>query len=142
MIGRIWLALLCLIGSGAALAEPYFAVQQGVKCVTCHVNPTGGGMRNAFGNTWARTVLPAHTIDMGAGDQWNGSLNRFVAIGSNLRASASYTDVPNQDSQNSFDVNEARLYLELTAIENRLSVYLDQRVAPGGSINMEAYGRY
>lgn len=142
MIGRTGVALLCLIASGAVFAEPQFAVQQGVKCVTCHVNPTGGGLRNAFGNTWARTVLPARTIDLGAGDQWNGSINRFVALGANLRASGSYVDIPNQESQSAFDVDEGRLYLELTAIENRLAVYLDQRVAPGGSSNLEAYGRY
>lgn len=141
MSARILLVVLCLM-SGAAWAEPYFAVQQGVKCVTCHVNPTGGGMRNPFGNTWARTVLPAHTIDTGVGEDWNGNLNRFVALGANLRASGTYIDTPNERSQSAFDVDEARLYLELTAIENRLSVYLDQRVAPGGSSNLEAYGRY
>lgn len=142
MIGRICFFLLCLIASGAAFAEPYFAVQQGMKCVACHVNPTGGGMRNAFGNAWARTTLPAHTIDTGVGDQWSGSLNRFVALGANLRASGTYVDTPGQDSQSQFDVDEARLYLELTAIPDRLAVYLDQRVAPGGSTNLEAYARY
>jgi len=142
MRGRIGWALVCLMLSGTVFAEPYFAVQQGVKCVTCHVNPTGGGMRNAFGDTWARTILPAHTIDTGGGEEWSGNLNRFVALGANLRASGSYVDTPHQQSQSAFDVDEARLYLELTAIENRLSVYLDQRVAPGGSNNLEAYGRY
>ena len=142
MIGRIWLTVLCLIVSDRVLAEPYFAVQQGMKCVTCHVNPSGGGMRNAFGNTWASAVLPARTINAGAADQWSGNLNRFVALGANLRASGTYIDTPNQESQSAFDVDEARLYMELTAIENRLAVYLDQRVAPGGSSNLEAYGRY
>ncbi|MFL6551678.1 MAG: hypothetical protein ACJ8OJ_23520 [Povalibacter sp.] len=134
--------LILLLASGAAFAEPYFAVQQGVKCVACHVNPTGGGMRNAFGNTWARTILPAQTIATDVGEDWNGRLNRFVGVGANLRASGSYVDTPHQSSQSAFDVDEARLYLELSAIEDRLSIYLDQRVAPGGSANMEAYGRY
>lgn len=142
MNGRIGLALLCLLCSSPAFAEPYFAVQQGIKCVTCHVNPTGGGMRNAFGNTWARTVLPARAIDLGVAEDWTGSVNRFVALGANLRASGTYTDTPHQEAQSAFDVDEARLYLELTAIPDRLAVYLDQRVAPGSSSNLEAYGRY
>jgi hypothetical protein len=141
MFKRLIILFLALLSS-AVYAEPYFAVQQGVKCVACHVNPTGGGMRNAFGNTWARTVLPAQTLASKAGEDWSGELNRFVGIGANLRASGTYVDTPNQKSQSAFDLDEGRLYLELKAIEDRLSIYLDQRVAPGGSGNLEAYGRY
>jgi hypothetical protein len=141
MFKRLIILFLALLSS-AVYAEPYFAVQQGVKCVACHVNPTGGGMRNAFGNTWARTILPAQTLAGKAGEDWSGELNRFVGIGANLRASGTYVDTPNQKSQSAFDLDEGRLYLELKAIEDRLSIYLDQRVAPGGSGNLEAYGRY
>src|SRR4051812_4296294 len=112
MIGRVCILLLMLVAC-TVRAEPYFAVQQGVKCVACHVNPTGGGMRNAFGNTWARTILPAQTIATDVGEDWNGSVNRFLGIGANLRASGSYVDTPNQASQSAFDVDEARLYVEL-----------------------------
>ena len=47
-----------------------------------------------------------------------------------------------RSAQNEFDLEEARLYVELTAIPDRLSIYFDQRIAPGGSNNLEAYGRY
>jgi len=141
MVRRILLALLCLLGSGTVFAEPYFAVQTGLKCMSCHVNPTGGGMRNEFGNVWGQTMLPANQIDMGA-DRWTGKVGKYVAIGTNLRASASFTDIPHEKSQSEFDLDEARLYVELNAIPDRLSIYFDQRIAPGGSTNLEAYGRY
>ena len=99
MNGRIGLALLGLLGSSAVFAEPYFAVQLGLKCVACHVNPSGGGMRNAFGNTWGRTALPARPIDLGVGEDWTGKVNRFIGLGTNLRASGSYTDTPHQQAQ-------------------------------------------
>jgi hypothetical protein len=143
MLVRFSLALLCLLASSAAFSEPYFAVQTGLKCMSCHVNPTGGGMRTEFGNAWGQNSLPAQYVDVGT-DRWTGKVTKFLGLGANLRATGSYTDVPHQSqqSQSQFDLDEARLYVELTAIPDRLSIYVDQRIAPGGSDNLEAYGRY
>ena len=131
---------LCLV-STAARAEPYLAVQQGFKCIQCHVNPTGGGLRNVFGNAFAQTQLPAHHID--SGDQaWLGEVAKFLAVGGDVRADASRTDVPHQRAINQFDVEEARIYLDVSPIPERLSIYVDERVAPGAANNMEVYARY
>ena len=124
---------------GRANAEPWFAVSQGFKCAQCHVNPAGGGMRNTFGEVWSQTVLPAQHLD--AGDPWTGEINKFLAIGGNLRASGTITRTPNQKTLSSFDLDEMRLYIEARAIPDRLSLYVDEHIAPGGSINSEAYGR-
>jgi hypothetical protein len=132
-------AFLLFAACGVAHAEPYFAVQTGLKCSGCHVNPTGGGMRNAFGEVWGQTVLPAKHLD--TGEPWVGELGRYFAVGGNLRASATVTDVPNQKSESQFETDEMRVYLEMRAIPDRLSLYVDERVAPGGAINREAYGR-
>ena len=123
-------------------AEPYFAVREGLKCASCHFNPTGGGMRNVFGNGWAQTALPARRIEGTGTDAWTGMLNSFVALGGNLRANATYTDVPNTTATSEFELEEMRAYLAVTAIPDRLAVYIDQRLAPGGSTNLEAFARY
>ncbi|HEX6928515.1 MAG TPA: hypothetical protein VF267_04660 [Gammaproteobacteria bacterium] len=145
---RLQKRLASLAGLGLAFlfcapanAEPWLAVQQGMKCGGCHVNATGGGMRNEYGNIYAQMTLAARQF---AGDDapWTGRLNDYVGAGGNLRANANFTDIPDQDSQLAFDLEETRLYLLFSPVPGRLDVYLDQRIAPGGSLNLEAYARY
>ena len=133
------LLLACTAGR-VALAEPYLAVVAGLKCSACHVNPTGGGMRNTFGNVWGQTTLPARSVDM-SGGPWTGELNRYFAVGADLRAGATGVDAPDTPSSWSFDVNNLRMYLDMRVIPERLSVYIDERLAPGSATTAEAYVR-
>ena len=139
--GLTAIALCLLSAAGTVRAEPYLAVQQGYKCVACHVNPTGGGMRNEFGNIFAQNVLPAHTIEV-ADASWTGSVGRFVMLGGDVRADWTWTDVPHQEQSNEFDVADARVYLNVEPIPGRLSIYLDQNFASGSGTNLETYVRY
>jgi hypothetical protein len=138
---RLGAAVLLLVLAGAAQAEPYLAAQMGLKCGQCHVNPTGGGMRTLFGNTFAQTQLAAKRIGSDE-DLWTGQVMKFLSVGGNARANWNFADVPHQSSSNEFAIDEARAYLDFGVIPNRLSVYLDQRFAPGDSTNMEANVRY
>lgn len=131
---------LCLFS--LAHAEPYFAVREGLKCAACHVNPSGGGMRTAYGNAWAQTALPARHVDIPGVDAWTGAINRFISIGGNLRTNATFTDIPHNNSQSEFDVEEFRAYAAVSLIPDRVVLYVDQRLAPGSSTNMETYARY
>jgi hypothetical protein len=126
---------------GVAQAEPYLAAQMGLKCAQCHVNPTGGGMRSVFGNTFAQTQMAARRIGAEE-DLWTGQVMKFLSVGGNARANWNYSDVPNQGSTNDFAVEEARAYFDFGVIPNRLSIYIDQRFAPGNATNMEANVRY
>jgi len=140
----VWLTL----GAWTSVqAEPYFAVREGLACVACHVNPSGGGLRNTFGTTWGQTVLPAQRIEEEGLPMWTGALGDYLRIGGNLRSSATHADVPpaggsDGDATSEFDLEELRLYLDLAVIPGRLAIYFDQRVAPGGSTNLETYVRY
>jgi hypothetical protein len=116
-------------------------VQQGYECGSCHFTPTGGGLRNAFGNIFAQNVLAARHVEIGD-EPWTGAINRYVSVGGDLRGSWSATDVPGAARTNEFDVTEARIYLLVEPVPGRLAVYVDERVAPGTASNLEAYARY
>ena len=135
------LVLSVLLVAGRAEAEPYLAVQMGLKCGQCHVNPTGGGERTVYGEIFAQNQLPMNRIDTGT-DQWTGEVAKFLAVGGDLRFQASYTKVPGTPSTNQFDLEQARVYLSANVIPQRLLVYVDEQVAPGGALNREAYGMY
>ena len=137
-----WMAAAVLLALGTQVqAEPYLAAQMGLKCAQCHVNPTGGGLRSVFGNSFAQTTLAQKRIGAEE-DLWTGQVMKFLAVGGNARANYNWEEVPHQDSTNDFAVEEARAYFDFGVIPNRLSVYLDQRFAPGNSTNMEANVRF
>jgi hypothetical protein len=144
MIGRhTQFALRCLFVSLCfvalrAHAEPYLAVQLGLKCGQCHVNPTGGGLRTAFGDNFAQTILPAQHLDT-ALDNWTGQLGQYLRAGGDLRFDASATQVPHTKTIQQFALEQTRVYLEADVIPNRLFAYVDEQVAPGGALNREAY---
>lgn len=39
-----------LLGAAALQSLPRFSAEQAIPCKNCHINPTGGGARNEFGN--------------------------------------------------------------------------------------------
>jgi hypothetical protein len=47
------LAFAAFAATRPAVALPAYAQQTGLACGRCHVNPAGGGPRNAFGNAFA-----------------------------------------------------------------------------------------
>jgi hypothetical protein len=134
------MALACVFAPSIH-AEPYLAVGQGAKCSQCHVNPTGGGLRNAFGDVFAQTQLPAHHLDTGT-DVWAGELTRFISIGADLRFDASSQQVPHTRTLAQFQMQQTRVYLGASVIPDRLLVYVDEQVAPGGALNREAWGMF
>ncbi|MCC6633442.1 MAG: hypothetical protein IT482_15380 [Gammaproteobacteria bacterium] len=140
LLGLAALVITAVLGSGSAIAEPYLAVVTGLKCGGCHVNPTGGGMRNAFGTIYGQTQMPARLLDMSS-TPWTGDLGRYIGIGANLRGGATFINFPGGPSISSFDLTSLRAYVDLRVIPDRLSLYIDERLAPGDANNAETYLR-
>ena len=134
-------ALLLCLATCRVHAEPYLAVQLGLKCAQCHVNPTGGGLRTTFGDIFAQTVLPAQHLDT-AMDNWTGQLGPYLRAGGDLRFDAQTNQAPHTASLQEFSLEQTRVYMEAEVIPNRLLAYVDEQVAPGGALNREAYVLY
>jgi hypothetical protein len=141
LLAALMLTTVVLLRAMPAAAEPYLAVQEGYKCNVCHVNPTGGGLRNEFGLTYAKVLLPADTLD-NALDSWNGKITDRLRVGGDLRADWTRNTAPNTPSQQAFSLEQLRVYADLTIIPDRLGIYVDEQIAPNGSQNEEAYVRY
>jgi hypothetical protein len=140
-IGAATALLAGLMAVHPAPAEPYLAVHEGYKCNVCHVNPTGGGLRNSFGNVYSKSLLPSQAA-AGVPDAWTGRLIDAVRVGGDLRAAWSRSSVPKTASQQQFALEQFRVYGDVAVIPDRLGLYVDEQVAPNSAQNMEAYVRY
>jgi len=135
------LILILLLGlSALCQAEPYLAVRTGLKCVACHVNPTGGGLRNAVGVAFAQRTIPANQLPE-ALSGWTGGFADILRLGGYFRTASTETKVPSQPSQRVSGTEQFRLYADLQLLADRLGVYVDEAVAPDKPQRQEAYVR-
>ena len=140
LIGAVVFAVGMIIMPTESTAEPYLAVESGLKCVSCHMNPSGGGKRNSFGALYARDQLASRVLSKNdASDPWTGEVNRWFAVGGNWRGGYDRVDVPGLGDSSDVDVTRATIYAELRAIPNLLTIYFDEKIAPDDTDNREAY---
>ncbi len=155
------LLLLGLVSSLPAVALPRFAARNGMECIQCHVNPTGGGMRNAYGrnvfenvflpwgakprpDSWIATDFPEEPKEEQVGKVTSGfspELTEWLAVGADLRAAYLLIrpDRLNPDGTrplvNSFFLMQADLY-HSAQLGDAVTLYLDVGVYTG----FEAWG--
>ncbi len=141
LIGALFLIVVGMADMATAVAEPYLAVEEGYKCNVCHVNPTGGGLRNDYGILYAKVLLPEQTVDATL-DKWTGKIGDNLRVGGDLRSDWSTDSAPHTAATTQFALEQFRVYGDLTLIPDRLGIYIDEQVAPNGSQNEEAYVRY
>ncbi len=132
------LAILAALSQTVA-AEPYLAVQKGLKCGTCHTAPSGGGRRTVYGNVYAQTEMPARTLKIG--DLWTGEFGRYLAVGADLRGGFSEIDVPGQAPSSETELEEFLAYAEIRPFPKYLTLYVDARLRPDDPLIREQYAR-
>ncbi|MGD8396771.1 MAG: hypothetical protein PVF43_14975 [Candidatus Eiseniibacteriota bacterium] len=121
-----------------AAALPIFAAREGLSCRTCHVDPSGGGMRNGFGFEYERARhalvpemrwpgLPEAQPEPAPGLTVGADL-RGIYYGLNQRDVAGFPD-----AQSTFIRMQSALYVAYAPLD-RLTLYLnadlDQPLGP------------
>lgn len=74
--------LLLLISTLGAL--PRFALQEGSSCNLCHVNPSGGGLRNDYGISVASNEI-SRSEGGSLVSNYTGMINQYLRVGGDIR---------------------------------------------------------
>jgi hypothetical protein len=142
--GMLFISFVAMLSASSFViqAEPYLAIKNNLKCMACHVNPNGGGLRNDFGKIYGHSMLPARASSFDSADL--SKLNKFLSIGADARFNANFqkNDKKQNNSSKSFEISSTQVYLNIEIPDSGVSFYLDQQVAPGSAINREAYLMY
>jgi hypothetical protein len=89
---------------------------------------------------FARTQLATRTVLRDEGDVgWNSSVTDWFGVGGDYRGGYRNVDLPNGPDASETTTTKGTVYLEFKALRNLLTVYFDQQLAPGSSIERERY---
>ena len=119
-----------------AVALPRFSSREGAKCQSCHVNPSGAGMRQAFGAQYGRETLPvpewASDLEL---EDLTTAIANFVGVGVDVRTLYYYVQLPDTGgssakNSNAFWQMQGDLYLNLK-LAKKVNVYFEKGVYSG-----------
>lgn len=108
---RIILVLFTAVN--AAFALPRFAILTGMECINCHVNPTGGELRNSYGSSDFvddhLRLVPAHNNDF----EFSPKLGEDILIGGDIRFQYLYDGSAQKEKNTTFQSMEGSIYSAL-----------------------------
>lgn len=120
-------AVLLVLWCDSLSALPRFAARTGFKCQSCHVNPTGAGMRNVYGSTsYGREALPIKSWQEDyALDEFSTQLTDFISYGLDFRFLYFYQKKNNPDAtRSSFFPMQMDVYFNMK-VSKKVNVYVN-----------------
>jgi len=104
-------------------ALPRFTAKVEQKCNLCHVSPTGGGMRNAFGSQYfAMTEMAVHKTALDQISKFQPYVSDNISLGLDMRSMYVYDD---NTGQSSFFQMQGSFYVS-AQLNDRFSVTFDK----------------
>ena len=136
------IVLLCAICITSARALPRFAASMGYKCQSCHVNPSGGSMRQVFGAQYGREQLPVPSWSQDFElEDFTTLLTNVLGVGADFRTLFFIREFPDtgasggSKTENAFWQMQGDLYLNFHVAKN-VNLFLKKGLYSG----FEAYG--
>lgn len=126
----IVVAMLCILSWTEAPALPRFALVAGAKCASCHVNPTGGQMRNDYGLTFGMDNLPMRTTKAEGPEaedafSFSPKISDNITLGADFRAQLI---VEQESLKSSIHLMTMSLYGSIQ-LQKKLTLYFKQDIA-------------
>ena len=120
-----------------SFALPRFAVQNGLSCIACHVNPTGSGLRNDYGsNVVALEELPLERwLDKGNED-WDGYISDHLQVGGDFRLQGIQYNDSETTRKSAFFPMQADIYAYLM-LNQKASIFTKIGAKKGNSLSTE-----
>lgn len=135
---KLILTLILMCISLLARGEPYLAIKTGNQCIACHIDPSGGGMRNSYGAYYGAVDLPVTPLE----NVYNadvGQVSDAIRFGSDMRFNF---DAESQDGGKDslgFRLESGQIYFAFQPRNVPVTAYIDEQVAPAGALNRQAY---
>ena len=74
---------------GVTFSLPRYSLQEATSCMSCHINPSGSGMRNDYGsNIYSLEELPLERYVSEGNEDWDGYITENIQIGGDFRIQA------------------------------------------------------
>jgi len=119
------IALATLLISAPCLSLPRFASRTGAKCQSCHVDPSGGEMRQAFGVQYGRDQLPVPAWSMeGEGTDFSNVITNILGVGADFRTLYFSRELSDSSRMNGFFQMQGDLYVNLR-VTQKVFLYLN-----------------
>ncbi len=120
--------LLILVGVNVN-ALPRYSARYGQKCLLCHTDPSGGGMRSSYASQFlVPSEMSMQAFTMAELDGIDPSISSTVSMGADLRTLYRHSTADDRKSGNNFFQMQGDLYFHIQAGE-RLSLHLDQGIS-------------
>jgi len=123
-----------LIVYSTAAALPRFSSRTGARCQSCHINPSGGGMRQTYGVQYGREELPvpqwAPDFEM---EDFTNLVTNFLGLGADFRTLYYVRQVPDVPSNDAFYQMQGDFYLNFKPAK-KVNLYLKKGLYSGFEI--------